>query len=134
MRSALKILLVEDNAADAMLVREYLVGRHGPAPTVTHVVRARDAVAYLQVEEPDVILLDLLLPDTMGLDSVAMVRDAAPDSPIVVISGLEDNELTARSLAMGVHDYLLKDHMTPMLLRHAIDVAIARVRLALCAG
>ncbi|MBT3271359.1 response regulator transcription factor [Candidatus Poribacteria bacterium] len=127
---ALRILLVEDSTPDAMLVQEYLAEALGTEHTVTHVVRAREAVERLEEDHVDVILLDLLLPDAMGVECVSMIRDAAPKSAIVVISGVDDEQVTASALDAGAQGYLLKDHVDAELLKHALKVAVARLHAA----
>jgi CheY-like chemotaxis protein len=125
-KQPLRILVVEDSVADAMLVREYLAEGPGPTHEITHVTRADDAVQHLQTEQAHVILLDLLLPDVMGVEVVTMIRDAAPGSAIVVISGLDDDDVTARALEEGAHHYLRKDDISAESLRRVIEVALDR--------
>lgn len=127
---ALSILLVEDSTPDAMLAQEYLAEGPGAGHTVTHVVRAGDAVRRLADGDIDVILLDLLLPDAMGVECVAMIREAAPQAAIVVISGVDDENVTANALEAGAQGYLLKDHISAEVLEHALRVARARLLAA----
>ena len=115
---ALRILLVEDSTPDAMLVQEYLAEALGTEHTVTHVVRAREAVERLEEDHVDVI------------ECVSMIRDAAPKSAIVVISGVDDEQVTASALDAGAQGYLLKDHVDAELLKHALKVAVARLHAA----
>ena len=122
---ALSILLVEDSTPDAMLAQEYLA--EGAGHTVTHVVRAADAVRRLADGDIDVIHLDQLLPDAMGVACVAMIREAAPQAAIVVISGVDDENVTASALEAGAQGYLLKDHINAEVLEHALRVARARL-------
>ncbi|MDA1192912.1 MAG: response regulator [Candidatus Poribacteria bacterium] len=127
--AVIRILLVEDNAADARIIREHLVEADGPPADVIHVERAREAVEYLERNRVDVVLLDLLLPDCSGAETVATVYAAAPTVPIIVMSGLEDESTIARAVEEGAQDYLIKTHVNAYLLMHSIRFAMERQRI-----
>lgn len=103
-----RILLVEDNPGDARLLRETLKDVANYRFDLEHVERFSQALERLQREHFDVVLLDLSLPDSQGLDTLAPVRDAAPDVPILVLTGLNDEDLAVRALRVGAQDYLVK--------------------------
>ena len=103
-----RILLVEDNPGDARLLRETLKDVANYRFDLEHVERFSQALERLQREHFDVVLLDLSLPDSQGLDTLAPVRDAAPDVPILVLTGLDDEDLAVRALRVGAQDYLVK--------------------------
>ena len=131
---ALDILLVEDNPGDARLVREMLADatdrtRDGEAgPAFTHVDRLADALEHLEAGGVDVVLLDLGLPDSAGLETLETVREHAREVPIVVLTGLADETVGDRAVQEGAQEYLVKDELTPPLLRRSLRHAMDRKR------
>jgi signal transduction histidine kinase/DNA-binding NarL/FixJ family response regulator len=103
-----RILLVEDNPGDARLLREALKDVANYHFDLEHVERLSQALERLRREPFDVVLLDLSLPDGQGLDNLTPVRDAAPSVPILVLTGLDDEEVAVRALRVGAQDYLVK--------------------------
>jgi signal transduction histidine kinase/DNA-binding NarL/FixJ family response regulator len=103
-----KILLVEDNPGDARIVREALKDVANYHFDLQHVDRLSQALERLRNERFDVVLLDLSLPDGEGLDNLTAVRDAAPNVPILVLTGLDDEEIAVQALRVGAQDYLVK--------------------------
>jgi signal transduction histidine kinase len=121
----LKILLVEDSAGDARLFREMLRDEPRDSFEITHLVRMSDAVNHLAKATVDIALLDMGLPDAHGLDTVRRAREVAPDVPVIVLTGLDDEALAAEAMKEGAQDYLIKDQIEtralPRALRHAIE-------------
>jgi diguanylate cyclase (GGDEF)-like protein/PAS domain S-box-containing protein len=132
----LHILLVEDNAGDARLVRELLKqvrifpggGAATAAPGFTHVVRLQQAVEVLQARGSDVILLDLSLPDAEGIQGVTRLHAVAPLVPIVVLSARDDDALALAGVEAGAQDYLVKGRLDGNALARALRYAIVRKR------
>ncbi len=126
------LLLVEDNPADADLVREMLDAPGGPGYRVEHVPGLTAALRRLEPNSGDpidVILADLRLPELSGVNIVRVVRDVSGRTPIVVLTGVEDDEETALAcIDAGAQDYLHKSEMRPALLRRSIGYALSRVR------
>ena len=123
-----KVLLVEDNPGHAYMLREMLK-RTAPAQfELTHVERLEQALAHLEQAPYDLLLLDLSLPDSQGFETFARARAQAPDTPIIVLSGYEDEELAIRAVREGAQDYLIKGHVDGNLLARAIRYAIERGR------
>jgi diguanylate cyclase (GGDEF)-like protein len=121
------ILLVEDNPGDARLVREMLNGGASRDFEVTHVERLADARAQLiQNVGTECVLLDLSLPDARRLEALMQLRAAAPDVPIVILSGLQDEQLAIKAVQEGAQDYLIKGRVDPDRLGRAISYAIER--------
>lgn len=124
---SLRVLLVEDQPGDAMLVmialRECVATRF----QVTHVGTLADARRCLQQESMDVVLLDLSLPDSSGLDTVTKVLEVAPRMPVVVMTGLDDPSLASRALEVGAQDYLVKSDDPGRAVERAILYAITRM-------
>ena len=87
MTKPLRILLVEDNPGDADLIREMLPDDDESGFTVHCVTRLEDAVTHLRHKETDLALLDLDLPDSQGIETVRAAHRAAPELPIVVLTG-----------------------------------------------
>ena len=92
-----RVLLVEDNPGDVRLVKDALSEQEGEGFTLTCVSRLGEALKQLAVESFDAILLDLGLPDAQGPDVVQAVLEAAPEIPIVVLSGLQDEALAVEA-------------------------------------
>ena len=122
----IKILLVEDNIGDAHLVKEMLAEANTIQFELAHIDRLSKALESLARESFDIILLDLSLPDGHGLDTVIQTRIASPTIPIVVMSGLSDEELAIRAVHEGAQDYLVKGHVDSDLLIHSMRYAIER--------
>jgi signal transduction histidine kinase len=128
------VLLVEDNPGDARLIREELRGAEhsGAAPTAFSIVcadRLATGLERLAADKIDVVLLDLSLPDAHGLGTLARLREAAPTTPVLVLTGFDDQELAARAVREGAQDYLLKDRVEGGVLGRTIRYAIERGRL-----
>lgn len=125
------LLLVEDNPADAELVSEMLDTDFRPAEyEILHVQKLADAEELLHSKEVDVALLDLRLPDAAGLDGVGALLSISPELPIVVLTGMDDEDLALACIDAGAQDYLNKEEMKPLLLKRAIGYAITRLREA----
>jgi len=97
----INVLLVEDSPTDALLLREALAGEDSVQFRTAHVERLAEALKYLQEQQFDLILLDLGLPDSQGLDTFSRVHDHAPQVPIVVLTGLDDDTLALRAVQEG---------------------------------
>jgi len=125
---AIRVLLVEDNPADARLLAESLRESGPDAFRVTHVARLSAAVEAIGRSPADVILLDLSLPDSSGLGTVERMRVAAPNVPIVVLTGLQDEALGLQAVRMGVQDYLVKGMCEGGLAARSLRYAVERRR------
>jgi|SRR5579872_2592188 len=122
------VLLIEDNPGDADLVRLRLV--EGQAPVKVNCVnRLADGLASLSVETPSVVLLDLNLPDSRGAETFRKVIEHAPNVPIVVLSGQDDEVLAMKAVHQGVQDYLVKGNLSSKHLDRAIRYAVERQAL-----
>jgi len=122
---ALQVLLVEDNAGDARLLREMFSKEKADSFELTHLLRMSDAVLHLAKGGVDIALLDLGLPDAHGLDSVRRAHEVAPNVPVIVLTGLDDETLAAEAMKEGAQDYLIKGQIEsralPRALRHAVE-------------
>lgn len=127
---ALRLLLVEDDPADAMLVERVLSKGYGNKYIVSQVGTLKEAVAALESEQVyEVVLADLTLPDSRGLDALTVLAPAAGHSPIIVLSGHTQEAMAFRSLKMGAHDYLVKGKFDGDSLHRAIRYSIERKRV-----
>jgi DNA-binding NtrC family response regulator len=124
--SPISILFIEDNPRDVALFKEMLGEATMFQHELTHCTLLSSALTLLGKESFGIILLDLSLPDSRGLDTVIRMHAAVPDVPIVVMSGLGDEELAVRALHEGAQDYLVKDHVDSNLLIRAMRYAIER--------
>ncbi|NKE73399.1 diguanylate cyclase domain-containing protein [Candidatus Manganitrophus noduliformans] len=128
MTDSIKVLLVEDNPADARLVREWLVEANTVRFRIAHVDRIVDALEALGKEAFHVVLLDLSLPDAQGLETLKRIRSEARGLPIVVLSYRQDEDLALQAIRMGAQDYLIKAEESGGLLARSIRYAIERNR------
>ena len=124
----LNVLLVEDDPADARLVRESLAVASSRFK-VDHVERLGVALKKLEGGAFDVVLLDLSLPDTNGLETVAQVQAVDPKVPIVVLSGHSDDNLAIQAVHSGAQDFLVKGWGDADVLSRALRYAIERKQL-----
>ncbi|MBI4461136.1 MAG: response regulator [Acidobacteria bacterium] len=115
----ISILLVEDNPGDASLIRRMLSGINGDF-SVQHVTKLSDCLERLQEADIDMVLLDLGLPDSSGLETLARTRASAPEIPIIVITGLSERETAVEALKLGAQDFIAKERVDVHLLSRAI--------------
>lgn len=126
---AVKVLLVEDNPGDALLVRMLLEEVGGDTFVLLHAERLDEAIGLLTGEDFDVVLLDLSLPDSHGLETIVRARAAARRVPMVVLSGLDDEERALQALQSGAEDYLVKGQGDASLMARSIRYAIERKKV-----
>ncbi len=122
------LLLVEDNEGDAEYIAALLAHEQ---VDIVHVETLTAAVATLEEEQRaavDAILLDLRLPDGLGIECVDTIREVAPDTPVIVLTGLDDQILALRCLAAGAQDYISKNELRSYNLTRVIRYAVARAR------
>jgi signal transduction histidine kinase len=124
-RQTTQVLLIEDNPGDADLVRLRLVEGKTPV-NVNCVNRLSEGLASITRETPSVVLLDLNLPDSHGADTFRRVMEHAPNVPVVVLSGQDDEALAMKAVHQGVQDYLIKGDISSKHLERAIRYAVER--------
>jgi sigma-B regulation protein RsbU (phosphoserine phosphatase) len=118
-------LLIEDNPGDADLVRLRLVESQSDVQ-VNCVPRLSDALASLDAETPTLVLLDLDLPDSHGAETFRRIMQKAPNVPVVILSGRDDEALAIKAVQQGVQDYLVKGDITSKQLERALRYAVER--------
>jgi diguanylate cyclase (GGDEF)-like protein len=126
---AVRVLAVEDNLGDAILVREMLRDADPLGFELVHVDRLAAGIDALVAQAPDCILLDLSLPDAEGLDALAQIQNISIDVPVIVLSGRTDERLAVRAVQEGAQDYLIKGQVDARLLARSINYAIERKRV-----
>ena len=122
------ILVVEDNPGDARYVQELLLMGMTEEIEVACVDTLDAATAHLARNPVTCVLLDLSLPDAQGLEGLEALRSVAPQVPIVVLSGLEDEATALRAVQSGAQDYLTKGRVDERLVTRAVRYAVERKR------
>ena len=130
---AISILVVEDDVGDFGLIKAYVKRagflRDGDR---SQLIWARSLAAGVEAaasDKPDVVLLDLSLPDSSGIGTVKAMSAVLPDTPIVVLTGRDDDDLAVAVLEAGAQDYLIKGQFEHTALAHAVHHALVRGRL-----
>lgn len=125
----IKVLLVEDMVMLATIDEQMLKKSPTNRYSVTHKVDLAGTVAALKADEYDVVLLDLNLPDSRDLDTLARVIQTAPETPVIVLTASNDDAVGLRALKVGAQDFLLKGDFNYLTLDRAIVYSIERHRL-----
>ncbi len=125
----LKLLLVEDNPGDARLVQETLHDVETLKFDIYTVDNLASAIETLGLEDFDIVLLDLSLPDSQGLETCMKLRGEYPEIPVIVLTGLDDEELALRALHQGAQDYLVKGKFETTLLLRSMRYGIERKKI-----
>ncbi len=124
----IRVLLVEDNPGDARLTMEALKETGEADFRIDLSSDLRNALENLHSRGADVVLLDLSLPDSQGIDTFEKIREAAPDAALIVLSGLDDEDLATKTVQRGGQDYLVKGEFEGHLLGRTIRYAQERKR------
>jgi signal transduction histidine kinase len=124
MSDAIRILLVEDNPAEARLIQERLLEVPHVRFDVEWCTTLQEGLAASGAA--DVILLDLSLPDSQGYQTFSWMHGAAPQAPLIVLTGFDDDILALKAVRQGAQDYLIKGEVSGPLLARAIHYAIER--------
>lgn len=125
-RQTIKILLVEDNPGDARLVKEMLHGENRFRHELTHTTTLHQAREYLSATVPDVVLLDLTLPDGQNKTSAISLIETFNKIPVVILTGLDDDSIGLESIQRGAQDYLIKGQTDSKLMVRVIQYSIER--------
>lgn len=126
---ALAVLLVEDDPADTHLLRAAL----GGIALAGHVGSLADAIAWLDTDDADIVLLDLGLPDSEGLPTLHRLLAAHPGAPVVVLSGRDDDDQAGAAVEAGAQEYVVKGSVDPQVMRRTLRHAAERHRLQVAA-
>ena len=122
----IKVLLIEDNPQDLRLIKEMLSEVNNPSFELIGADRLEDGLKLLLNDDFDILLLDLSLPDSTGLDTFASVYDQAPEIPIIILTGFDDEDTAIKAVREGAQDYMVKGQVNSLLLSRSISYAIER--------
>ncbi|MFO5234600.1 response regulator, partial [Salmonella enterica subsp. enterica serovar 1,4,[5],12:i:-] len=118
--------IVEDNPADLFVLEGLLWKTWLPIDTIWKASSGTEAVLQLQKHKPSLILLDLSLTDSTGIDSYKSIQHLALDIPILVLTGLADMDMALETMSLGAQDYLVKGEFDEKLLAKSIQYSIER--------
>jgi two-component system, NarL family, sensor histidine kinase UhpB len=124
----IRILLVEDNPGDAVIINEMLKEIYEDHFQLVHFKRLEDSVEHVN-EDFDIVLLDLNLPDSRGIETFNTMNKYAPEMPIIILTGLLDEDLAINIVSEGAQDYLVKGNIEQQLLSRSIKYSIERKRI-----
>lgn len=127
--NVVQVLLIEDNPVHARLIEGLLSESKSPSFQLTVAGLLADGLARLAAGNIDLILLDLVLPDSQDLETFIRVRSHAPTVPIVIVTGTDDINLAAKAVEAGAQDYLVKTQLQRGLLVRSLRYAIERTRV-----
>jgi len=128
-KGLIRVLMIEDNLGDARLINEMLKEVGQGWIKLEHSVKLSSGIERLQNEAIDIVLLDLGLPDSRGINTLIDLRKIETRVPIVVLTGLEDDELGLEAVKIGAQDYLSKMQVDGNLLYRTIQYAIERKKI-----
>lgn len=123
-----KVLVIEDNPGDQFLLAEQLRTVITERDLIYMTDSLSGATELLNQVVPDIILLDLSLPDSTGIETFERINQLCPATPIVILSGLEDTNLAIQAITLGAQDYLQKGDFDENLLSRSIRYSIERKR------
>jgi len=128
-RAQHNVLLIEDNPGDARLMQEYLSEPSFADFDLAHAASLKEGIARLAAGGIDLVLLDLTLPDCTGLETFTRIAAAVPQTPIIVLSGQDDEALAMNTVHQGAQDYLVKGHpVDARIIARSMRYAIERKR------
>jgi len=122
----LNILMVEDSSGDSRLIKELLAESKTVAFELKRVERLGPGLDLLATRPFDIVLLDLALPDSFGLETLLAVRRCRPDIAVIVMTGNDDEALGLQATQAGAQDYLVKGQVSSQLLIRSIRYSIER--------
>jgi two-component system, cell cycle response regulator len=123
----LRVLLIDDDHGDQELIKEYLSEPAGEF-LLDCCTNLRDGVEHFDARRPDVLLLDLHLPDSQGLDTFFRLENHAGELPIVIVTGMDDEATALEAVRRGAQDYLVKGRLNSKTFPTALRYAVARHR------
>jgi CheY-like chemotaxis protein len=128
MGEGIKILLIEDNSGDAYLIEEHLEEFADFSYELKSVGTLTEALSILNNQHFDVILLDLVLPDSYGANTFFRIHNENPLIPIIVLTELVDEAIGSYSVEKGAKDFLVKGQTEDRLLESIFECSIERKR------
>jgi len=128
MNNGFSILTVEDNPSDLFLIERMLRQSSLGIVRLYSTDRIRRAYEILQSEEINLVLLDLTLPDSFGINSFLQLKPAVQKIPVIILTGLSDTNLAVEAIKEGAQDYLVKGEFSEGLLTKSIQYSVERKR------
>ncbi|MDK2917875.1 MAG: hypothetical protein PWQ37_608 [Candidatus Petromonas sp.] len=128
-KECIKILLVEDNLLYVRIINDMLTEYQNIEFLITHVELLKDALNMIDKKKFDVILLDLILPDSQGFDTFRKIKKSSEGIPIILLTGVSDESIALKAVKEGAQDYLNKSEVSPGILTRAIRYSIERQQL-----
>ena len=129
MNSKINILLVEDNPADIKLLKVYLKDIYGDDVIFSTALSLNEAINKVERNKFDVVMLDLTLPDSSGTETLTKLHHCIPETPIIVLTGMENTNIGINVVKMGAQDFLEKDEVSEKSLKKSISYSIERQKL-----
>ncbi len=123
---SVNILLIEDNESDRLLMKKMLLKHKKPDFNLADADSLAKGLSLISEQKVDIIILDLYLPDSKGLDTLNKIKTNAPDLPVVVLTGNDDGDLAEKTIRLGAQDYLVKGQISAHLLERSLRYAIER--------
>ena len=127
----IQILLIENDPEDVLILQDILSKQNGHKPyfKLVHATRLEDGLRHLQHEDIDVILLDLMLPDSGGVDTLTQLRSKISEIPVVALTAFNDTKRAKEVVSLGAQDYLVKGQVNHALLSRTLLHAIERQKV-----
>lgn len=129
MHKSLNILLIEDSPVDRDLVKEYLEDTIFKGYQISEAEKLKEGQVRLESSNFDVLLLDLSLPDSFGLDGLKNIKNSKSDLPVIILTGLEDHKVALEAIRNGAQDYLVKGNFDSSILERVIRYSVERTSI-----
>ncbi|MEI9946844.1 MAG: response regulator [Chitinophagaceae bacterium] len=126
--NSLNILVIEDNFGDFLLLKENIYLSKIPVADIQLAETLASAIEQLKQSKPDIVFLDLYLPDSNGLNSFSQLQEYVTGSAVIILSGLSDTKAALEAISLGAQDYLAKGEFDEKLLEKTITYSIERKR------
>ena len=123
------VLIIEDNNADSRLIKELLSETTDEIYCIEYAERLSDGIKKILENRFDIALVDLNLPDSIGLDTISFIVKKDINIPLIILTGLDDLSVATKSLSEGTQDYLVKGQFDDKTLKRSIRYAIERKKL-----
>ena len=124
----LKVLLIEDDPEDILIIKELLDEKYKLSIKLESVSYLSKALNKISSNDISIIILDLFLPDSHGLDTLIKIREYVPEIPIIILTGMDNEDVAYQAAQEGAQDYLIKGQMDSKTLVRSIRYAIERQR------
>lgn len=131
MGERISVLLIEDDIHDVETVQRAFSTVHPPIFDLQHAAKFFDAIQAIKQQPFHVVILDLGLPDSVGLNGVRRLMSLIPTIPVIVLTGMDDDESALEGIALGAQEFLDKNDVTPKRLIRTLRHAIKRKQVAL---